>query len=99
MSLSRSLPGRFAAALTIGVALTTGVACDEDGRTAPERCSDPLPLFDPATAGVPADHHPCVTPVGDAVSFVGNPPSSSTAGRSSNSPGEGGAGGQGGAGG
>jgi hypothetical protein len=98
MSRSRSLPGRFAA-LTIGVALTAVAACDEDGKTAPERCSDPLPLFDPATAGVPADHHPCVTPVGDAVSFVGNAPSPSTAGQGSSSPGEGGASGQGGAGG
>lgn len=102
MSRMRSLLGRFAAALAL-CALTGVAACDDDGRTAPARCLDPaLPLFDPAHAGAPADdneQYPCVTPVGHAVSYVGDPPSS-TAGTSSVSPGAGGAGaGSGGAGG
>lgn len=99
MSRLRSLPARPAAALLMGVALSAAVACDEEGKTAPERCSDPLPIFDPATADVPTDHHPCVTPVGDAVSSVGNAPSPGAAGSGSPGAGEGGAGGEGVAGG
>jgi hypothetical protein len=56
------------------LAFASGVsACDEDGKTAPERCADPpLPIFDIQAAGVPADEYPCSTPIGHAVNFVGS---------------------------
>ena len=81
MSLPRSLPGRVTLALGALVVLVAAVACDEEGKSAPERCQDPLlPLFDPAHAGAPSDDnrmYPCVTEVGHSVSFIGNAPSPS----------------------
>jgi hypothetical protein len=57
-------------------------ACDEDGKTVPERCADPaLPIFDIQAAGTPADdnaQYPCSTPVGHAVSSVGQPATAGT---------------------
>lgn len=108
MSRPRRLPGRALALLASGFALVALAACDEDGKSAPERCLDPaLPLFDPASAGAPADdnaQYPCVTPVGHSVSYVGNAPgaagSPSTPGPSNQAgSGNGGAGGAGGEGG
>lgn len=107
MSRMRSLLGRFAAALAL-CGLTGVAACSDDGKTAPARCLDPaLPLFDPAHAGAPSDDNaryvgtvdndddpPCITLVGHAVSYVGEPPSN-TAGTSGVTPGAGGAGGGG----
>jgi hypothetical protein len=88
---------RLAAVLAISAPFMGVAACDDDGKTAPERCLDPaLPLFDPHHAGAPADdneQYPCVTPVGHAVSYVGNAPSN-TAGSSTTT--LGGAGGEGG---
>ena len=107
MSRPRSLPGRAPALFAFGFALVALAACDEDGKSAPERClENPLPLFDPASAGAPADdneQYPCVTPVGHSVSYVGNAPStagSSSKAGSGNSAagGAGGAGGEGGGG-
>jgi hypothetical protein len=59
------------------LAFASGVsACDEDGKTAPERCADPpLPIFDIQAAGAPADdnaQYPCSTPIGHAVNFDGS---------------------------
>lgn len=72
------------------------VACDEDGKTAPDTCADPpLEIYDlaeedPAEPGDQAN--PCVTPVGDAFS----PPAElegSTGGAPPSTPSDGGAGG------
>jgi hypothetical protein len=83
MSRQRCIPARAKACLgLLLLAFASSVsACDDDGKTAPERCADPaLPIFDIQAAGAPADdnkQYPCSTPVGHAVSFVG---SASTAG-------------------
>jgi len=84
-------------------------ACEEDGKTAPERCLDPaLPIFDIQAAGEPSDdnaQYPCVTPVGHSVSYIGSPTPTPTAGtKATGSAGKGGGtatanGGAGGAGG
>lgn len=68
---------RAAAALGLLGLVVTVVACEEDGKTVPERCRE-LPLFDIQSAGAPADDNeslvgsdpekPCVTKVGHAVS-------------------------------
>jgi hypothetical protein len=74
MSRLRSLPVQAKAALgaLLLLVVTGSAACDEDGKTAPERCSDPaLPIFNIQTAGAPADdnaQYPCVTKVGHAIS-------------------------------
>jgi hypothetical protein len=74
MSRFRSNPVRGKAvlgALLLFVA-SGSAACDEEGKTAPERCLDPaLPIFDIQAAGAPADdnaQYPCVTKAGHAVS-------------------------------
>jgi len=78
MSRLRSLPVwtkvAFAALLVVSVA----PACDEGGEKLPARCSDtngdglgdPLPLDDLGSAGFPHVDNPCVTPIGDSVSYV-----------------------------
>jgi hypothetical protein len=78
---------RSTTALALGALLIAlgGVACEEDGKTAPARCSDPpLPEpFDILHAGAPADDNadlPCSTPIGHAVSSIG----ASSGGTSSN---------------
>lgn len=74
MSRLRSLPAQAKAALgaLLLLVVTGSAACDEDGKTAPERCLDPaLPIFDIQAAGAPADdnaRYPCVTKIGHAIS-------------------------------
>lgn len=95
---------RAAAALGVLGLVVTVVACEEDGKTVPERCVE-LPLFDIQSAGAPADDNahlegndpekPCVTKVGHAVSSFGD----GTAGEAPSSGGSGGSGGSAGSGG
>ncbi len=69
MSRTRTFSGP--AKSVSGVALLLGVivACGEDGKTAPERCSDPpLPIYDIQAAGQPDVDNPCVTKPGFAIS-------------------------------
>jgi hypothetical protein len=52
------------------------IACDEDGKTAPETCATPpLEIYDiqdpPSSSGAGSEENPCVTPVGHAVSPTG----------------------------
>jgi hypothetical protein len=74
MSRLRFHPVRAKAALGVLLllAVTGATACEEDGKTAPERCADPvLPIFDIQQAGAPADdnaQYPCVTKVGHSIS-------------------------------
>jgi hypothetical protein len=104
MSRLSSIPDRAKA--TVGVlllALTVGAAaCDEDGKTTPERCADPaLPIFDIQTADEPADdnaQYPCVTQVGHSISSIGTPDTggtTSTGGATTGGKGGGAAGGSG----
>ena len=80
MSRQRCIPARAKACLgLLLLAFASSVsACDDDGKTVPERCADPaLPIFDIQAAGAPADdneQYPCSTPIGHAVSFVGPAP-------------------------
>jgi hypothetical protein len=102
MSL-RANPVRAKAVLgALLLTLVAGAAaCEEDGKTAPERCIDPPP-FD-IQAGAPADNvtNPCATPVGHSVSFIGSPTTptagTSTGGKGGKATTNGGAGGAGGA--
>lgn len=77
MSRHRSHPVRAKAALSVLLLVVSAgaAACDEDGKTAPERCADPaLPIYDMQAAGAPADDnakYPCVTEVGHAISQQG----------------------------
>jgi hypothetical protein len=75
------------AALAALLLVAVAAACDEDGKSLPEHCADPLPLDDIANAGVPAVTNPCVTPIGDAVSFVGTAGSKTTSTGGSNNAG------------
>ena len=84
MSRQRCIPFRVKAVLgllLIAVASSL-IACDEDSKTAPERCADPaLPIFDIQTAGVPTDdnaQYPCSTKIGHSVSSIGSPSSAGT---------------------
>jgi hypothetical protein len=82
----------FSGSATLAVGLTTfslAVACDEDGKTTPERCPE-LPLYDitrsvggaPPSAEVGAGGDDgCVTRVGHAVSPSGGSPSSNGTGQ------------------
>lgn len=77
MSRQRCIPARAKASLgLLLLAMASSVlACEEDTKSAPERCADPaLPIFDIQAAGAPADdneQYPCSTPIGHAVSYVG----------------------------
>jgi hypothetical protein len=92
MSRLRSLPVQAKAALgaLLLLVVTGSAACDEDGKTAPERCRDPaLPIFDIQAAGVPADdnaQYPCVTEIGHAIS-QGPTPTTGPAGKGGSSSG------------
>jgi hypothetical protein len=85
MSRFSSTPDRAKASVGVllFIALAGVAACDEDGKTAPERCADPaLPIFDIQAAGEPGDDnakYPCVTQVGHSIN-QGTPDSSSTGG-------------------
>jgi hypothetical protein len=90
MSRARRIPSLAkAVGVLLLVALPGVVGCDEDGKTAPDRCADPpLQIFEIQAAGAPADdnaQYPCVTEVGHSVSQIGAPDTSSpggTAGKS-----------------
>lgn len=75
MSRLRANPVRAKAMLgALLLTLVAGAAaCEEDGKTAPERCVDPAP-YD-IQAGAPDDSvpNPCATEVGHAVSSFGSP--------------------------
>jgi hypothetical protein len=89
MSRLRFNPVRAKGALgALLLTLAAGAsACDDDGKTAPATCLDPaLPLYDIQGAGAPSVDNPCVTPVGHAISFIGEP-TTSTGGTSSGSSG------------
>lgn len=91
MSRLSSHPVRAQAALgalLLGLVVSAS-GCEEDGKTAPDRCLEPaLLVFDIQTAGAPADDNarfnddldangnllsPCVTKVGHSVSNIGSP--------------------------
>ena len=89
--------------LLLGLMTLTG--CEEDGKTAPERCLEPaLPIFDIQAAGAPSDDNarfdddaplpPCITKVGHAISSNGG--GTATAGTSSGGTSSGGNAGSGG---
>ncbi len=98
MSRLSSHPVRAQAALgalLLGLVVSAS-GCEEDGKTAPDRCLEPaLLIFDIQTAGAPADDNarfnddldangnllsPCVTKVGHSVSNIGSPTTPTTAG-------------------
>lgn len=96
MKVVGTLPGKAAAALGAVALVALFVACEEDGKTAPERCSVlPAPV-DIQAAGAPWDDNrrfnpgsggenglpDCVTEVGHAVSSFGTAGDGSVAGTS-----------------
>ena len=96
MSRQRYIPARAKACLgLLLLAFASSVsACDDDGKTVPERCADPgLPIFDIQSAGAPGDDNrhlnsdpekpPCVTTIGHSVSFVGSPTTGGSTGMTS----------------
>jgi len=83
MSRLRSVSGLVKTALAVLALVTMAAACEEDGKSLPATCAEPLPLDDIANAGVPAVTNPCVTPIGDAVSSVGTAGSTTTTAGSS----------------
>ncbi|MDF3067967.1 MAG: hypothetical protein K0R38_3568 [Polyangiaceae bacterium] len=82
MKRAHRISGHAAAAIGAFVLMATALACDEDGKTVPERCADPpLPLEDIQKTPPPKDDNrrfndggagsmipPCITEVGHAVS-------------------------------
>lgn len=85
MSRLRSTTGLTKVALSVLLLAGSTVACEEDSKTAPDRCADPmLQIYDIQAAGAPADDNRqynqydasgklisrCVTEVGHAVSEV-----------------------------
>jgi hypothetical protein len=86
MSRQRCIPARAKACLGLLLLAFAGIvvsACDDDGKTAPERCADPaLPIFDIQVAGVPGDdneQYPCSTPIGHSVNMFSSPTTAGTA--------------------
>ena len=85
MSRQRCIPARAKAAIGLLLLAFVGsvTACDDDGKSAPERCADPaLPIFDIQAAGIPSDdneQYPCSTPIGHSVSYIGSPTTAGTA--------------------
>ena len=50
------IPSSAALGFALGCVLLAGLACEEDGRTLPERCNEPaLKIYDILAAGAPAD--------------------------------------------
>ena len=72
MSRLRSFPAWAKAVIVALTVVTAASGCDEDGKALPATCADPLPLDDIGNAGFPDTANPCVTPIGDAVSFISN---------------------------
>jgi hypothetical protein len=72
-------PVRAALAAALLSVLGSVSACDEDGKTAPDKCRISEPPFDiQAAGGVPEDND-CLTDIGHAVNSVGTAPSGGTA--------------------
>jgi hypothetical protein len=90
------------AKVAVGLLLlgAASAACDEDGKTAPDKCgTPPLMIYDVQGGAQDADGNPCVTPVGHAISeILPATPSGGTA-ASGGSAGKGGSAGNGGKGG
>lgn len=83
------IPGRAPAALGALLFVIAAAACEEDGKTAPEKClQPPLAIYDIQSAGEHGTDNPCVTPIGHSVSSVGTEPT--TGGTSAGSAGKGG---------
>jgi hypothetical protein len=66
--------GRAKGAIGASLLILIALGCDEDGKTAPEKCgTPPLQIYD--IQDPPADDdsadNPCVTPIGHAVSPAG----------------------------
>jgi hypothetical protein len=84
MSRFRSMPSRTTLALGLLLLGAASFACDEDGKSAPDKCGDPaLQIYDIQTAGEPADDNarfPCVTEIGHAVSSISTATPVETAG-------------------
>lgn len=114
MSRLSSHPVRAPAALgalLLGLVVSAS-GCEEDGKTAPDRCLEPaLLVFDIQAAGAPADDNarfnddldangnllpPCVTKVGHSVSNIGSPTPTTAGTGGSATAGSGGKGGSGG---
>jgi hypothetical protein len=80
MSVHRRLPVWAKVAFVALLVVSGAPACDEGGEKLPARCSDtngdgmvdPLPLDDLGSAGFPDAENPCLTPVGDAISYIEN---------------------------
>jgi hypothetical protein len=84
--LSRT-PNRTTLAIGLLLLVATSFACDDDGKTAPDKCGDPaLQIYDIQSAGEPADDnakYPCLTKIGHSVSSIvpaGGSTSSTTTG-------------------
>lgn len=76
MSRLRSIPDRAkAAAGVLLLAIAVGaVACDEDGKTTPERCADPaLAIYDIQADAAGQSGNPCLTPIGHSISLIAMP--------------------------
>lgn len=84
-------------ALLLGM-VTALAACEEEGKTTPERCLEkPLPIYDIQAGGARDDTYPCSTPVGHAISSIGSTSTAGTTATAGNSGTAAGAGGAGGA--
>ncbi|HYQ16858.1 MAG TPA: hypothetical protein VEQ58_13905 [Polyangiaceae bacterium] len=72
MSRLRNSSGWAKAVVCLALPLVLMGACDDDGKTVPERCADPpLPIYDIQNPGEQnAAGNPCVTHVGYAISGV-----------------------------
>ena len=69
MNRPRTYAGSAKIALGLTLLLGAFAGCGEDGKTAPERCTDPpLPIYDIQAAGQPSVDNPCVTQPGYAIS-------------------------------
>jgi hypothetical protein len=99
MSRLRNIPGRATIALGCMLLGALAVACEEDGKTAPEKCGSPPLLIYDVQGGAQGDPdaNPCVTDEGHAVSVI--LPASSGGSAPTNTGGSGGKGGAGGSGG
>ena len=101
MSRVRSLPGVVLTAVGLLWLTVTVPACDEDGKTAPEKCLEPPlgppydiqaahPITGTETGGAPDTTNPCVTKVGHAISDKGTPGDGTASGGTTGGTGKGG---------
>jgi len=98
MSRVRSHPVRAKAVLSVlALIVVAGLpACEEDSKTAPERCADPpLQIYD-IQAGAPAETNPCITPIGHSVNSIAPAGGTSTPTAGTGGKGGSGSGGKGG---